>query len=318
MRRLTLTVLLASALTLVGGQAIAEPGHHDGTGDQFPSIIHLPVGFQPEGISIGKGTTFYVGSVANGSIYRGDVRTGEGALFVPGIANTAAVGTEVDGRNRLWVSGGPGGNGRVYDAKSGALLATYDFRKNFPGMPTFINDVAVTKDAAYFTDSNNAELYVVPLGRGGRLPAPDGFTALPLAGDFVLQPGFNLNGIEASKDGRTLLVVQSNTGKLFAVPVKTGVATEVDLGTTSLTNGDGLLRRGSILYAVQNQLNQIAVIKLDRKLTSGKLIDTITNDNFKVPTTVAAFGKSLYAVNARFGEPDPQTLDYTVVRVSAR
>jgi sugar lactone lactonase YvrE len=317
-RRLALTVLLASALTLVGGQAIASPPHHDVQGDDFPSIIHLPIGFQPEGISIGKGTTFYVGSVANGSIYRGDVRTGDGALLVPGIANTAAVGTEVDGRNRLWVSGGAGGNGRVYDAKSGALLATYDFRKNFPGLPTFINDVVVTKDAAYFTDSSNAELYVVPLSRGGRLPAADGFTVLPLTGDFVLQPGFNLNGIEASQDGRTLLVVQSNTGKLFAVPVKTGFATKVDLGSTTLTNGDGLLRRGSILYVVQNQLNQIAALRLDRKLTSGRLIDTITNDNFKVPTTIAAFGQSLYAVNARFGEPNPQTLDYTVVKASVR
>ena len=63
---------------------------------------------------------------------------------------------------------------------------------------------------------------------------------------------------------------------------------------------------------------RIAALRLDRKLTSGRLIDTITNDNFKVPTTIAAFGQSLYAVNARFGEPNPQTLDYTVVKASVR
>ena len=69
MRR-TLIVLSACVLTLMltlSGVA-AKP---------FPKTLPLPDGFQPEGIEIGPGTTFYVGSIPTGAIYRGDLRTGE-------------------------------------------------------------------------------------------------------------------------------------------------------------------------------------------------------------------------------------------------
>jgi sugar lactone lactonase YvrE len=329
-RRIALTVLLASALVLAGGGvAVAEPGHNPDPGhhngdDRFPTPIALPTGFQPEGISIGKGANFYVGSVATGAIYRGSVRTGEGAVLVPGVATpagepqkAAAIGTEVDQRNRLWVAGGPTGVGHVYDAKSGAELKTYVFVDDPVTTPTFVNDVVVTKDAAYFTDSFNAVLYVVPIGRGGRLG--DEVQTLPLTGQLQYVPGeFNANGIEASPDGRTLLVVQSNKGQLFTVSPKSGATEQVDLGGASVLNGDGLLlQRGSTLYVVRNQDNLIAVFKLDRSLRSGRLVDTIEDPDFDVPTTVAAFGKFLYAVNARFGVLNPDTQPYSIVRVDA-
>ena len=91
------------------------------------------------------------------------------------------------------------------------------------------------------------------------------------------------------------------------------------LGGVSLVNGDGLLRRGpSTLYVVQNRLNSIAVLKLDRSFTSGTLKGAITDPRFDVPTTIAAFGNSLYAVNARFGVANPDSVPYSVVRVDAR
>jgi hypothetical protein len=34
-----------------------------------------------------------------------------------------------------------------------------------------------------------------------------------------------------------------------------------------------------------------------------------------VPTTIAEFNKALYAVNARFGVPDPAVQAYSVVRL---
>jgi hypothetical protein len=55
-------------------------------------------------------------------------------------------------------------------------LASYQLTA--PGA-TFVNDVVVTRDAAYFTDSLNQVLYVVRLGRGGRLP--EAAEVLPLA-----------------------------------------------------------------------------------------------------------------------------------------
>ena len=70
------------------------------------------------------------------------------------------------------------------------------------------------------------------------------------------------------------------------------------------------------LYVVRNRLNQIAVIDLAPDLTSGQLVSTITDPAFRVPTTIAEFGCSLYAVNARFGVPDPGSADYDIVQVS--
>jgi sugar lactone lactonase YvrE len=312
-RRAALTVLGTTVLALVGGAVTAAaPASAGPPRDLFPKVISLPNGWQPEGIATGRGTSFYVGSLADGAIYRGSVLTGEGSVLVPGAAGQVAVGIEVDRRNRIWVAGGATGTGRVYDAATGAELASYSFAA---AGTSFVNDVVVTKDAVYFTDSLNPVLYVVPLGGTGQ---PGAARTLPLTGELQYTTGFNVNGIEASPDGRTLLLVQSNTGLLFRALARTGVTEQVDLGGATLTSGDGLLRRGSTLYVVRNQLNEIAVIELGRGYASGTLTRTITDPDFRVPTTVAAFGPYLYAVNARFGTPPTPDTSYTVVRVFAR
>jgi hypothetical protein len=81
-------------------------------------------------------------------------------------------------------------------------------------------------------------------------------------------------------------------------------------------NGDGILLQGKTLYVVQNQSNQIAVIDLASNYNSGTIESIITSPLFRVPTTIAKFGSSLYAVNARFGTPPTPNTDYNVVRVS--
>ncbi|HVD27492.1 MAG TPA: superoxide dismutase [Mycobacteriales bacterium] len=313
MRRAALAVLGATVLALVGSAVAAAPAGATGGRQLFPKVIALPDGFRPEGIATGRGTAFYVGSLRDGSVYRGDLVTGRGSILVPGQEGNALTGLEVAGR-RLFAAGGGTGTAKVYDAGSGRLLAAYQL--SAPGA-SFVNDVVVTRRAAYFTDSTNPVLYVLPLGRGGGLPAAGGVRTLPLTG-ITYADGINANGIEATPDGRRLFVVQSNTGLLFSVSPRTGAATPVDLGGASLTNGDGLLRRGRTLYAVRNQLNQIAVLRFDRAFRSARLVDTITDQAFDVPTTVAPFGPFLYAVNARFGTPPTPDTDYTVVRVRAR
>jgi sugar lactone lactonase YvrE len=110
-------------------------------------------------------------------------------------------------------------------------------------------------------------------------------------------------------------VVQSNTGNLYRVNPRTGQAKQVDLGGTVLTNGDGLLRQGRILYVVQNRLNQVAVLRLNRSGTAGRLVDTLTSPDFDVPTTVAAFGRWLYLPNARFTSPQEPDTEFWVTRV---
>jgi sugar lactone lactonase YvrE len=281
----------------------------------FPRVISLPDGFAPEGVAIGRGASFYAGSTANGAIFRGDVVTGRGSVLVPGVTGRAATGLEVDARNRLFVSGAGTGAARVYDARTGAELASYQF---FAANAGFMNDVVVTPTAAYFTDSTNPVLYVLPFGPGGRLPAANRFRTLPLSGDLVFGDGFNANGIETTPDGRQLIVVQSNTGKLFAVPPATGVAREITINGGDATDGDGLLRSGRTLYVVQNQLNRVEAIRLNTRGTNGTVANTVTDPALDVPTTIGRFGPFLYAVNARFGTPPTPTTTYTVVRLPAR
>ncbi len=299
-RTLVLALTVAATLT---ASALA-------TTTAFPAQIALPNGFQPEGIAI-AGQQFYVGSIPTGAVYSGSLRTGEGTLLVPAQTGRAAIGMKVD-RGRLFVAGGNTGKAFVYDAKTGADITSYQLSSG----GSFINDVVVTKTAAWFTDSFKPVLYRVALGPGGRPGAS--FTTVDLAnkGDYQHQPGgFNLNGIDATADGKTLVVVQSPTGRLFTV-TPTGVTKLIALaGNQNVMNGDGILLEGKTLYVVQNRSNVVAKIRLAPDLTSGRVLTRVSSPEFDVPTTVARHGSRLYLVNARFGTPPTPTTTYSIVQI---
>ncbi len=298
-------LLIVLSLTLIAAAS----------GPKGQEVIPLPNGFQPEGIAAGRGSTFYVGSIPTGAIYSGSIRTGQGAVLVPAHAGRAAIGLKFDKRtNLLYVSGGPTGAAYVYDATTGADVASIVLTTD-PN--TFINDVIVTRQAAYFTDSFRAVIYKVPLGKNGKLPTPAIAQEIPLGGDYQQTPGqFNANGIAASPNGKQLIIVNSFQGTLYRVDPQTGSATLIDLGGGSVPAGDGILLLGKTLYVVQNS-NQIAVVQLDPEMGSGDITRTITNPNFRVPTTIARFGNVLYAVNARFDTPATPDTEYEIVRVAA-
>jgi hypothetical protein len=137
-----------------------------------------------------------------------------------------------------------------------------------------------------------------------------------LGGDYAHVAGaFNLNGIDATPSGKTLVAVQTVNGRLYRIDPRSGVAKLISLGAESVPNGDGILLAGKTLYVVQNQLNQVAVIALEPGFASGRIVTRLGDPDFSVPTTLDDFGKRLYAVNARFGVPDPDTAAYQVVQV---
>src|SRR5918992_1215210 len=228
MKRIALLLVLVAAPTVATGgfgTAVAKSA--------FPETIRLPDGFRPEGIAI-QGNTFYVGSIPTGAVVRGDLRTGQVDPFVPGVGDEtkAAIGMKVD-RGRLWVAGGPTGKGFVYSARTGDPVATFQLTAT---RPTFVNDVIVTRTAAWFTDSRNQFLYRVPVGPGGQPGTQAQVQAIPLTGAIVWVPGqFNTNGIDATPNGKTLVIVQSVAGKLFTV-TPAGVTREI-----TLTGGEGQL-----------------------------------------------------------------------------
>jgi sugar lactone lactonase YvrE len=292
-------LLAAATLGLApAGSAAAQP---------FPDVIPLPGGWQAEGVATGAGTTVYAGSLANGAIWKGDLRTGEGEVLVAGSPGSVSVGLKAE-RGWLYVAGGPTGTATVYDADSGAVVESFQLAA--PN-DNFVNDVTVTRDAAYFTNSFAPVLYRVALGAGG---VPTGeVEELPLGGEWEQGTSFGANGIAATPDGKTLFVINSATG-LYRVDPATGDAVRVETDA-ELTNGDGILLRGKTLYVVRNQLNEIAVLRLSPDLGSATLVDTLTDPDFDVPTTVAAHGADLYAVNARFGTDPMPTTEYDIVLV---
>ena len=298
-----LTAALLSALlsfTLVA-PAEAKPRNH------WPDRIELPVGFQPEGITIGKAPYAYLGSLANGDIYRVNLRTGRGRVVTDRPPGTPSVGLKINRRGLLYVAGGPSGTARVVSARTGKFVT-----HTLTDKPSFINDVVLTRRAAWFTNSLQPELYRLSRGRGAST-----VETLPLRGEWDQKTGFNANGIAVTPDGRALLVVQTVTETLFRVNPDSGRATKVDLGGYKLTNGDGLLVRGRTLYVVHNQRHKVAVIKLDRRGRNGHLVKVLRSDDFDVPTTVAAYKGSLYLPNARFGVPAAErpTAKYWITRI---
>ena len=197
------------------------------------------------------------------------------------------------------MSGGATGQATVYDLDTGDGLAEFVLTTE----PSFINDVVVTHDAAYFTNSRTPEIYRVPVSRRGEIGEPE---TIPLSGPAALfDPGFNINGIDATLDGRTLIVVNSAKGLLYTVDPRTGASAEIDLGGDTVKTGDGILLVGPVLFVLQNggdqpDQNQITVVLLNWRLTAGRIVDTIASPLFETATTLARSGLSLVAVNAQF------------------
>ena len=308
-------VILAGIAACAGDSATSlGPGGASADVGNFAEIISLPNGFAPEGIAFGSGQTFYVASLATGAVYRGNVRTGVGDLVVPAQAGRSACGLRYDPRgDRLFVAGSVTGQAYVYDATTGATLAVFQLADPHAGA-TAINDVAVLRDAVYFTDNVRAVIYRIPLSPNGTLPPASAVQTIPLSGDFKSVPGVNANGIVATPDETHLIIDNTFRGALYLVDPLTGQATTIEVDG-NVQRGDGLLLIGHTLYMVQSPFNRIAVINLSSDFASGTVEETLTHPALAFPSAIAPFGNSFYAVNARFNVPRGPSVTYQVVRV---
>lgn len=287
----------------------------------FPGILPLPPDFQPEGITVGRGTTFFVGSIISGAVWRGDLRTGGGSVFVPPALGTRSLGgLDYDPRSDLLFAAGVGA-AYAFDGRTGEVVGSWPLT-----VDGFVNDVVVTRDGAWFTDSYAPRLFRLPLDRNGRPAGPP--ETLVLGGDFqsvapcpILPLPVNANGIDATREGDRFVVVNLCLGLLYSIDPATGVATEIDLGGETVPYGDGILLEGRDLYVAQNFLNQIAHVRLDPSGDAGTVVGYLTSPALRIPSTIARFGSSLYAVNARFDVapptgPSPPGTEFEVVRVT--
>jgi hypothetical protein len=271
------------------------------------SVIKLYGATSAEGIAAGRGTTFYAGELESGDIFKGDIREPKATRFIDAPAGRQAVGMKFDaGTNLLFVAGGQTGKAFVYNTETKESVGEFTLA------PGFINDVTLTRDGAWFTNSARGELYRLQVSREGEL---EDLETVPLLGPAAELPGaFNLNGITSVQGGRVLIVAHSAKQALFTVDPDTGESALIDTG--ALPNVDGIIARGKTVWVVQNFLNQVSRVKLNHDLSSGEVRDVITSDSFQVPTTAALFGNTLAVVNAKFDEPAADL--HEVVLVPAR
>lgn len=272
----------------------------------------------PEGIAYQQTTgDFFVSSTTDGTIFRGNVQEESANVFLPGGSDgrTTATGLKVDDyQDRLFVAGGNTGQIFVYDTANGQLLSKFDNEQS----STFINDVAISPTGeAYFTDSLNPIIYKVSTNEADEFEYEAWLNLNGTAIEYV--SGFNLNGIAATNDGKYLIVVQSNTGRLFRIDIASKQVTPIDLGGETLTNGDGiLLSRRRILYVVRNRQELIVKVQLSRDFSRGTVVSSTTDPSFAYPTTIAQFRDRLLVVNSQFdrrSSGQPPELPFTVSSV---
>lgn len=300
-RHSTRVVGAAAALALlVSSPALAgERGHHGRGGDRAArtTTYALPgTDVFPEGVDT-FGRYFYVTSTTNGDVFRGRIgSTAVAEVFLPGGEDerTAAVGIEATD-DLLIVAGGGTGHLFVYDRDSGDFIAHHTVAA---GAPTFLNDVAVTRNGdVYVTDSARDVVYRIAaedLDDGATLEVFAAFEGVDRTGEF------NANGIVATRDGRYLVVVQSDTGRLYRVSTRDGSIREIDLGGATVSAGDGLELQGRTLYVVRNVERLITEVRLQKQLTRGRVVGETTDPTFRFPTTAALDRGRLLVVNSQF------------------
>ena len=296
------------AAVLVGASFTATA-----TAKSFPETITLPGATSAEGIATGIGSSFFAGDLFKGDIYRGDLRSGSASLFIDAPDGRMAVGLRVDvPHDLLFVAGGFTGQGYVYNARTGGDVAVLQLAD--PTFGTVINDVIVADGAAWFTDSFQPHLYRVPIGADGSIGVP---STLVVSGPAAHLSGpFNLNGIAATPNGRTLIVAHSGDGALYTVDPVTGASAAI--AGANVPDVDGILFEAGRLWAVQNS-NQVTELRLSPDLSSATVERVITSGQFQVPTTVARQGSRLAVVNAKFDTGFPPTAtSFEVVIVDGR
>lgn len=327
---LLLGAACAAALALALMQSGPAPADQDRASTSAagrPSTYTLPgARVFPEGIARKRGSQrFFVGSTTDGTIFRGHLDSGALLPFAaPGAdGRTTAVGMSADTEDRLFVAGGATGKVFVVDADNGATIRVLDTQPR--GAATFLNDVAVDGDTAYVTDSMRPVIFRV-LSDGG-LPNEDADNAndvgeitpwLDLRGTaFRYRQGFNANGIVTANRGRLLIVVQTNTGRLFRIDTRTRRVSRIALrGGARVPNGDGLVLVGDTLYVIRNAQEQIAQITLSSTRRSGRIRRRITSGRLRFPTTAIRDGRRLLVVNSQFNRQNATpSLPFSVVAV---
>lgn len=325
-RTLSVFATAAFALSVVGCSGPSTPAPAPAppvAAPVAPVVVTLPepVAF-PEGIAYDAAAdALYTGGAVDGALVRVNAATGESTIVTPGgrlvPANNetfpAVLGMKIDGTKRLWIAGGRTGRIWVVDTANGAIVK--DAAVATAGK-SLINDVALIGASGYFTDTFVPTLWRVTAD-GNNIGNPEPW--LDLSGSVIeYADGIaNLNGIVATPDGRTLIVVHMGKGLLFKIDVATKVVTAIGTGGADLTGADGLVLDGRSLYVVRQTAAEIATVHLAEDLSSGTVTSRFAGQGLAWPATAAKVGDHLIVVNTQFNTraDNTTTRPFTLLRV---
>jgi sugar lactone lactonase YvrE len=275
----------------------------------------------PEGIAQDPSSgAIYTASAATGTLVRVDVKSGVSRVVAgPGVlvptgdtTFPAVLGMKIDANKRLWIAGGRSGKFFVVDSQTGRVikqLAVPDPSKSL------INDLAIVNGAAYFTDTLAPTLWRIQ-AKGNEIGALEpwlDFTGTALR----YYEGANLNGIVATADGQSLIVVQMGKGLLFRVDLETKKVTPIDTAGADLTGADGLVLDGQTLFVVRQTAVEIATVTLSPDFAWGTVVNRFKDPALAWPATAVKAGDRLLVVNTQFNvrNDNKQTVPFTIASV---
>ncbi|WP_369059461.1 hypothetical protein ABOZ73_17925 [Caulobacter sp. 73W] len=284
------------------GAALSLP--HVATAQDKIRTLPLPeAAAYPEGVAADPATgVLYTNSANTGVIFRVDPTTGATSVVSDplGLANarpatpkSVALGLKPDGEGRIWVAGARDGSMHVVDIASGRRLARF----TTPQGPWLINDVVLTPNAAYFTNSLRQMLWRVPRNAIADAVLEPWLKFEGTALDFGEEP--NLNGITATPDGRHLIVVHAKTGRLFRIDTKTREVAAIDTGGAALSSGDGLVLQGQRLFVVRQSAGEVVALRMSPDLLTAKETKRIKPAELAWPATAAISGDRLVVANSQ-------------------
>ena len=285
--------------------------------------IDLPASVTfPEGIALDPDAgVVYTASAVTGTLVRVNLKTGAADVVAPagvlvegGVTKTfpAVLGMKLDAQKRLWIAGGRSGKMFVLDSASGKIIKQFTVPDPAKSL---VNDVALIGTTGYFTDTRSPTLWRVEAkGAGiGELEPWLDFTGTPLQ----YYEGANLNGIAATPDGQSLIVVQMGKGLLYRIDVKTRAVTPIDTGGADLTGADGLVLDGRTLYVIRQTAVEMAAVELSADMTKGTVVARLKDPALAWPATAVKVQDALLVVNTQFNARNDkkETLPFTIVRV---
>ncbi|KAL2347690.1 hypothetical protein Fmac_001690 [Flemingia macrophylla] len=224
--------------------------------------------------------------------------------------NVTVLGLAVDSRNRRVLAAlhaldplPPFNALAAYDLRSGRrlFLAALPSGDVGGGGRPIANDVAADHAGnAYVTNAGGNFIWKVsPNGEASIFSESARFTEHPVVGDAVYS-FCGLNGIVHVSKGY-LLVVQSNTGKMFKVDEEHGTAREVLLNKDLMGADDVALRADGVVLVVS--FNKLWFLKSNDGWAQASVFDEIDLDQDGFPTSVVVGGRDrTYVLHGRVME----------------